>query len=455
MKNTQTLWQRRWAAINNTLQLLQDRYEPLHEENAANRENTIFEVLIQLQRFGEAQFHFFHDGFFTKNFVDLGEIPLNDSNFQMAQYITGHSLEQHVLSNTLDQIAADTIVMQRASEQRQISLQQMEAGNGDQQNISLSLVDIDKLAFTTLRIVHPYLVNPKETALTYFHKSAHVRVIPYAPVVMIGIPITAMGLNNGLGVTEDLLAIPHEVAHHLYWNGKANADQTIQQELTEKIGSNQVQHWTEEIFADVVGCLIGGPAVARSFLELQLTEIGPDFVHTLGGHPTPALRPFLYAYTLEAMGMDKIAAEIRDVWDIQLQARMVFVNRSHLFAAYEIVDAVLAVIDQQQLASWLRWSDGDVPYDELYEHFASRIPELVQSVAEDDLDPEHLNTQTSWLDLVTKLSGQSSLSVLPDRWTEPITDFNTIQLDAEAWLRIYDFGGWITAGPRGGGVSWE
>ena len=36
------------------------------------------------------------------------------------------------------------------------------------------------------------LLKEKCTAVTYFNKSPHIRVIPYAPVALIGIPMTSI-----------------------------------------------------------------------------------------------------------------------------------------------------------------------------------------------------------------------------------------------------------------------
>ena len=457
MSTEQILWHRRWQALDHNIATLLDRYESFMREDSTRRENTIFEVLLQLQKFAAGQFRFFHDGFYTKTFVDLAAIP-DDRDFAFPQFITGHSIERHVLHNTLQQIAEDALVIQRASEQRLLSIMGATIGLAGGEQISLTLAGVDKLAFIALRMVGYYLANKQQTALTYFRRSASVRVIPYAPVAMIGIPITSLGLNSGMGVAEDLLAIPHEVAHHLYWNGQLPDGSRIRTAILARMKENPASHWVEEIFADVVGCLIGGPAVARSFLDLQLTAIAADFVHIQDPHPTPALRPLIYAYALEKMGFTKNAAAVRSVWQTHLNERMTFVNRELLFAAFQIVDHVLDVIDQEQLLAELRWSNDDVAYDTLYDYFAERIPDLVGDVTDADLDPEDLKIQTTWLDLATELSARPELHHLPAGWVAPekvsaATNFTAIPMAAAEWLRIYNFGGWITAGPGGGNVS--
>ncbi|MEM7127581.1 MAG: hypothetical protein AAF702_14710 [Chloroflexota bacterium] len=466
MTTEQALWHRRWESLNETLLALQMQYEHFQNESDALRENTIFQLLFHLQQFGAAQFRFFHDGFFTKQFVELQAIP-DEQTFDFPQYITSHSIEQHVLHNILRQIAADMEVIQRASQQRfavaetppsapPAKTESLESAPVAEQ-FRITLITVDKLALTALRMFHGYLENDNQTALTYFRRSANVRVIPYAPVALIGIPVTVAGIGEGSGVVEDLLAIPHEVGHHVYWNGRVDG-RRIHAALEEMTANSLVAHWCEEIFADVVGCLIGGPVVARSFIELELTSIGHEFVHADNPHPMPALRPLLYAYTLEKMkNFPNIAAEIRTIWQAQLNERKLFVNRELLYAGYQLVDDILAVMNKE-VPHWLLWSE-DVAYADLYENFSGRIENLVQTVPDEGpLDPADLQIQTSWFDLVRELAEDGTLSGLENHWEamaggESESGDESIKVDAAAWLRIYDFGGWITAGPQGGNIS--
>jgi hypothetical protein len=453
-----SVWERRWDSINNILNILLDQYcESVQVEDSSDRENTIYNLLIRLQNFGGAQFHFFHDGLCAKQFVDLMEIPDDDPGFPLPQYITGYSLREHILSTTLEQIAEDLVVIQRALEQRLIAKQRAVEETDPHQNIIKTLIDVDKLTLVALRRLSNHLQNTQQNVLTYFRRSANVRVIPYAPVAMIGVPLTTIGLHRDVGVPEDLLAIPHEVAHYLYWNGYNPTAQTdeelrIPAALRQKIGDNPVRHWTEEIFADVVGCLIAGPVAARSFIDLQLASIGAAFHESDDPHPTPALRPFIYTYTLEKMGLTK-HAEISDAWESQLQKRTTFVNREHLFAAYAIVDAVWSIINPDNLAAGLRWSD-DVAYDDLYGDFSRRVSTLIGNIQDADLDPEDIGQPTPWQKLAANFAGQPQIQDLPDNWVEQLAAESApggspLQIDARDWLKIFDFGGWITAGPHG------
>ena len=89
----------------------------------------------------------------------------------------------------------------------------VEKGGVGQQAIFFTLEDVDKLTYAGLKMLRPYLSTEETfTVLTYFRRSANVRVLPYAPVALIGVPLTGIGLSTEGGVSTDLLAIPHRWA---------------------------------------------------------------------------------------------------------------------------------------------------------------------------------------------------------------------------------------------------
>ena len=146
------------------------------------------------------------------------------------------------------------------------------------------------------------------SAITYHRQTATSRVVPYAPVALIGVPVTS------LLETRDLLGIPHEFGHYLYWNrlrqeGERNlrdnwiCDDTFRTAIDDlPLDANDpVRTWEEEIFADVVGCMIGGPVAALSLQDLQRTVSYEAFFSREGVHPTPAIRPLICLAALEAM----------------------------------------------------------------------------------------------------------------------------------------------------------
>jgi hypothetical protein len=116
-------------------------------------------------------------------------------------------------------------------------------------------------------------------------------------------------------------AILHEVSHNLH------NDLGLQRVVPERIEARLRQagmgglvaatwrRWNRELFADVCGLLLGGPAVVGSLFDV----IGrsPRTVLTFdprGPHPTPYLRAFISIELLRRMGFAEEAAAYRRLW---------------------------------------------------------------------------------------------------------------------------------------------
>ena len=184
---------------------------------------------------------------------------------------------EHVLGTVFHQIGYDLDVLSMIASDHFSSAGQK------------TLQQADFLAKKALEpAVQAKLLGEMPIVLSYFQKSPSIRIIPYANVCMLGIPYTAQQLP------QDLLAIPHEVGHYVYWQGK----------LAKKLHDDPPRSglwcfkWMEETFADVYGTFIAGPFIALSFQELQLQSSEEHFTLDDGDHPTPILRPFIYAKAL-------------------------------------------------------------------------------------------------------------------------------------------------------------
>ncbi len=232
---------------------------------------TLDDLLTCLGSFGNAHFNYFHDEVFFGLTVEHEGIATDYP-------------PEHVLSVILDQISFDLEAIEQAANQR--------LSHNSQVYDALEVAD--EIARRALKPALTQFQLAGTRLVTYFQKSASIRVIPYASVALIGIPYTATN------VKRDFLAIPHEVAHYLYWHGKING-RTIQQELTERVPKEPkwCYEWLEEIFADVYGCLIAGPTIALSFQDLQLRRTPQQFVENDKEHPTPILRPNIYTKILK------------------------------------------------------------------------------------------------------------------------------------------------------------
>jgi hypothetical protein len=107
-------------------------------------------------------------------------------------------------------------------------------------------------------------------------------------------------LQNDLGLASD---IPRSIARRLSGEGHNSLVTSVW------------TRWNRELFADLCGLLLGGPAVVGSLLDV----IGrsPDFVvayKARGPHPTPYLRAHLSLELLRRMGFPQEADSYRRLW---------------------------------------------------------------------------------------------------------------------------------------------
>jgi hypothetical protein len=119
----------------------------------------------------------------------------------------------------------------------------------------------------------------------------------------------------------NLLAICHEVGHDIYHN--LNLEEETRQKIYLTLKSLGVSDqraqlwitWHAELFADLVGTLIAGPAYVDSGMERlaappdQMLRIDPH-----DPHPTPYLRPFLGTFLVREMGFVDEAVHLEEEW---------------------------------------------------------------------------------------------------------------------------------------------
>ena len=270
------VWQRRFNSLNGRISALRT----MIAANSNLDRYALFEKLVDcLQQFAEAQFRFFANGF------QQGGTLQHSDEFP----------PDHVLAVTLQQISYDLEAIQWAVEQRL---------NGDQ-DTNDALASGDRLASKALALGQANFSNLGQVAVvTYFQKFAEIRVIPYASVALIGLPITCIPDQNGDRAARDFLATPHEMGHYVYWHAKIDTDKgtrPLYQYLIDQAAARDVEvagEWLEEIFADVYGCLVAGPVIAQSFQDLQMWVRQKNFYQDDGEHPTPYIRPDIYTKVL-------------------------------------------------------------------------------------------------------------------------------------------------------------
>ncbi len=266
-KRLPPVWQHRSQALDEAINLSQ----------TSCKNQTLNALLSSLQAFGNDQFQFFYNGF-------------NNSRLLPSMY---HPAE-YVVSATLNQVSYDLSVIQQATEQRNTP------------RFKEILDKADRLAQDALNLATDRGLLQPTVAVTYFNKSANIRVIPYAPVALIGIPFTSLTSN------QDLLAIPHEVGHYVYHHATGLAANLHQQIPLDPPWFNR---WIEEVFADIYGCLVAGPLLGLDFQDLLLDNPAASFTHDNGEHPIDALRPFIHITVLKQLGFSNAAEALKDRWE--------------------------------------------------------------------------------------------------------------------------------------------
>ena len=423
-----SLWEKRWQALEKTMAGMSKRYEDLP--------NPTYKALVEcLQAFGASQFHFFNNGFQQGKLVPSLEYPA-----------------EYTLRTTLDQVGDDLSLLERAVDQRTNGSAVMKE----------TLDKADKLAQAAVNLaVEGGLLNGQKPAvITYFNKSAEVRMIPYAPIALVGIPFTATE------VAQDFLAIPHEVGHYVYRHTLGLAAEL---DALMPLQPAYQRPWIEEIFADVYSCLVAGPVMGLDFQDLFLDDSLEDFIGDDGNHPVEALRPDLYTGVLTELGFPVAAKALSRRWLEWLEKRgspSTFVPYGE-FGEVAIADAradlekaagkvlkrleKLHKVRQANPAGY--WSEelkSGVKVESLYQAFAGRInspPDVIVpqlqllddkvGVVEGNSKPTNvrlIGTTGVWIDWIKQQSSSE----------------RSHQLPPSLWIPVLVTGGWATRGPEGG-----
>ncbi|HWW60208.1 MAG TPA: hypothetical protein VN181_02470 [Thermoanaerobaculia bacterium] len=116
-------------------------------------------------------------------------------------------------------------------------------------------------------------------------------------------------------------AVLHEVSHNL--QNDLGIDKTIPKAMYEQLVKNGIPQsvaatwkgWNREIFADMSGLLLGGPAVVASLMDVVGRAPASTLTFMDGApHPTPWLRTFISCELLRRMGFPAEAADYRRAW---------------------------------------------------------------------------------------------------------------------------------------------
>ncbi len=292
------IWQARWSVMSKVISQMANTLP----DDIAHRE--MFEqMLINLRCFGEGQFNYFYDKI----------------NKQLAPAGRSHT---EALTLTLQQIGRDISIISQAIHQR---------SSNSPSEVQETIGKADRFAHTVLAPARTLLKEPS-SAFVYLQKSPYARVVPYAPIALIGVSYSCVNFDdNQKPITRDLLAIAHEVGHYVYWHGSVIQTAAYEGDLVGQKFHRVLWHhlkasgvpewacyWAEEAFADTYGARTAGPVMAFSIQDLMQQSWSLDeFTSNDGSHPIPYLRPEIYLQTLAKMGLQARADQLADAWVVR------------------------------------------------------------------------------------------------------------------------------------------
>jgi len=429
------VWTERLQALDSLMYAMSRDYDTL----SLARWGTLKPLIKCLQAYGRDLLTYFHAGFNTRR------LELSDDYSPEAVY-----------SIVLNQIGYDLEVLQRAVQQRATGSAAM----------TETLKETDKLAWLALKpAIDAGLLPADTTALTYFQKSPVSRVIPYAPVALIGVPYSSMS------VARDHLALPHEMGHYVYWHGyvpgtseplRRALQRAVFEELKQCVTLESPEFplwcavWLEELFADAYGALIAGPVMALDFQDLSLHSSCSEFTTSDNDHPVPIIRPDIYTKVLQKVATtDNQWAAWADRLLQRWQLRRVRCGGSNHFEANgesialrEAISLGRSATDDKPLdrmifvalellggiqTDWSGETDLADAIEGLYDSQRAYLPSLLAEVTQNQ-DPSAV-TATQWLKRAQTTASNDE------------GQFVT----AEVWRQRFIADGWTTEGP---GTRW-
>ena len=446
------IWQSRFNTLS---QIIISTYNSFDEQPKEQWEVVIKGTLNRLLGFSKKQFDFFNNGFKSEQLID-------STNYKA----------EYALRRTLDQIAYDLEVLQRARNQR--------LSSSAQERNALALAD--KVGYEALKPAIKGNILGKTAVITYFQKTADVRVVPYAPVALIGIPYSCVDFENN---ARDFLAIPHEIGHYVFQHAKHPTNNIRLKALLHSIITeepNWRNAWLEEIFADVYGAIVAGPAIALDFQEYLFDNL--DLTDDDGVHPVSAIRPDIYTHTLSKLkGTEKprlflkSPSVLNDNWDDIIKNKRGFPkefvphpkHKDHHPVPFhvakpkvnQLVADLLKLLDPILPANtgvpvWT--NDTDTPDTNLYaEFFKDFLIPLLEKVDEQELPSIWREKSTAKVNMMKETAGNKAKedegALL--KWFDVfnVAQQQGLSLLPSTWNTLLNGTGWAVGGPEDDGNS--
>lgn len=426
MQNT-ALWNDRWQALAMILDEMEKAYNDFSNP-------TFAATTTSLKAFGGNQFQFFLTGFNSNRLRLSHDFP-----------------PENILRAILDQVSYDITAVQQAVDQRKDSFPTMKN----------ALVIADGLTQSALNLGIESKLTQAAAAISYFIKGPNIRVIPYTPVAIVGIPYTC------LTTMRDYLATPHEVGHYTYHHGT-----DVAADLHNLLPGMPAwgAGWLEEIFADVYGCLVAGPVMGLDFQDLLADNDRENFLISDGEHPVDVIRPYSYTKILMETGCVNAAEALNKRWHKILLG---FGNPQSFYAddgvevpmnvAKQFIEEtaviILEYLKKRGTPTNQTWTQdlptADANLNSLYQSFADKLNKLGQT----PLNALQTNTKENKVFVLLPDGTKCNQRTLGDTqsWIDWAKAQNQLHdkepLPVSIWIGIFNAGGWPVKGPEdpGGG----
>jgi hypothetical protein len=149
------------------------------------------------------------------------------------------------------------------------------------------------------------------------------RNVPYSQIGKLPnlFPIIRLPIHR-LQNVYTLGACHHEVSHNL--QADLGLWQAVPVKIFKRLTAERLPRsvaltytqWQKEVFADVVGVMLGGPALIPSLMDVIASPLNSiQHFNPRGVHPTPYLRLLLNLEVLRRLGFEREAAAYRRLWD--------------------------------------------------------------------------------------------------------------------------------------------
>lgn len=409
-------------------------------------------LLESLRRFADEGFTFFLDGYY------------NEKNLPVAANCPPRSVMRTIVS----QVSVDLGVIQEAVNQRRRL-----DGRATQQARTVAMADQLSSMALSLAIDAGYL-SKATFVITYLAKSIRSRLVPYADALLISVAYASM--QTGIHPSRDFLAIPHEIGHHLFWNGRhPDTQKMLRDELLQRAADAGIKagdwrlNWLEEMFADAYALLLAGPVIILDFQDMLDDDMSSHFREDTDKHPIPEIRPFIQSEILRRVKDDEGQIIYAHECDKLDQNWSSWINKHPMRQKYPvrgvaekmtgrgivtavaplitvILDTLAAIVPTQRDYDGMFGSD-DV--GKLYTEFQSNI------MPDDDNELVNLFLDGNGTEeeLVQLLSNYTEISFLTH--TEEVIRQDPKTITSAEWLQLLRSHGWSNEGPisDGGGTT--